>query len=582
MHLGAPKWNGSWKTISLILLLIMIFNRGTKMLLCGKYKSLIVMLKTEMKAQGILKHQTLHSFVLALLTSLLLSSQVYAQSASERGMHGTAKEEGVVQTKERISSNKKRIALVIGNAAYNINPLKNPVNDAEDIAAKLKEAGFDDVMLHSNVNKKDMENVIDQFAAKLKQTGAVGLFYYAGHGVQSGEVSYLIPLGANIKRKADFKYKGVQVQWILDYMKEVGGSLKIIILDACRDNPFKDRSRGYGSFADGINGLIPPAGSLIAFPASPGQTAKDGKGRNGVYTKHLLKHLLTPGMRIVDLFGTVADEVNTEMEGEQLPVMLNSSLGNKFYFVPTVRDLSPEVEGTFPFIRTERLRQDEVTRLAELNRKFAEDLKRVAGKKPDRLGAGDKREKVRKFQKLLATRLKEANKRKVEGIFSFFGTERLRQEEVTRLAKVNRKFAEELKRVAGKKPDRLGAGDKDDMDGYYLKGFLFILFVAFVAMVYSLIFSNSRSINYELGDRYYYGKGVKLDYKKAMKFYKKAAWQGSWNAKRLVGKMYEKGDGVKPDIKKALKCYEAAQNWENCRYDNFGFLEKLIKRIRHL
>jgi hypothetical protein len=225
------------------------------------------------------------------------------------------------------AATEQRIALVIGNSAYISGPLKNPVNDATDIAATLQKIGFK-VNLKKNANLETMEGAIEDFGNQLKR-GGVGLFYYAGHGVQVNGINYLIPVNAKINKESDVRYKAVDTGRILDEMANANNGFNIVILDACRDNPFgksfRSASRGLAIVSNS------PSGTFISYSTSPGQVASDGEGRNSPYTKALLENITKPGLTINDVFMNVRSKVKKQTG--QLPWEL-SSLEGRFYFVP--------------------------------------------------------------------------------------------------------------------------------------------------------------------------------------------------------------------------------------------------------
>jgi len=225
------------------------------------------------------------------------------------------------------AATEQRIALVIGNSAYSSGPLKNPVNDAMDMAATLKKLGFK-VVLKKNANLETMEGAIEEFGNRLKK-GGVGLFYYAGHGVQVNGVNYLIPIGAKVNKESDVRYKAVNAGQILDEMANANNGLNIVILDACRDNPFgksfRSTSRGLAIVSNS------PAGTFISYSTSPGHVANDGEGKNSPYTKALLENISKPGLTINDVFMNVRSKVKKQTG--QLPWEL-SSLEGRFFFVP--------------------------------------------------------------------------------------------------------------------------------------------------------------------------------------------------------------------------------------------------------
>lgn len=219
-----------------------------------------------------------------------------------------------------------RLALVIGNGNYKYSPLKNSVNDAADIANALTELGFK-VTLKINAKQKVIEQSIRDFGRKLR-AGGIGLFYYAGHGIQFRGKNFLIPIGANIESEADIQYESVDAGRILTQMEEAGNKFNIIILDACRNNPF---ARSFRSSTQGLAKMDAPAGSILAYSTAPGGIAADGAGRNGLYTSKLLKYMAVPGMEIGRLFRNVRAEVVAETNMKQVP-WESSSLIGEFYF----------------------------------------------------------------------------------------------------------------------------------------------------------------------------------------------------------------------------------------------------------
>jgi uncharacterized caspase-like protein len=226
-----------------------------------------------------------------------------------------------------IAAPERRTALVIGNSTYSSGPLKNPVNDAADIAAMLKKLGFT-VTLKRNARLQEMDEAMEAFGNRLKR-GGVGLFYYAGHGVQVNGTNYLLPIGAKINKEADVKYQAVDANKILDEMATANNGLNIVMLDACRDNPFAR------SFRNALRGLAivssAPSGTFISYSTSPGNVARDGDGRNSPYTAALLKYMQEPGLTISDVFINVRTKLKKETG--QVPWEL-SSLEGQFYFMP--------------------------------------------------------------------------------------------------------------------------------------------------------------------------------------------------------------------------------------------------------
>jgi hypothetical protein len=221
-----------------------------------------------------------------------------------------------------------RTALVIGNAAYKVSPLTNPINDATDMASALKEKGFD-VTFKINVTQKTMERAIRKFGKNLRN-GGIGLFYYAGHGIQIKGNNYLIPIGSIIESEADVKYEAVDAGLVLAKMEDAENDLNIVILDACRNNPFV---RSFRSSTMGLARMDAPKGSLIAYATAPDSLAADGEGRNGIYTKHLIRNIQKPEIKIEQVFKNVRVAVVSETSNKQVPWEASSLMGT-FYFDP--------------------------------------------------------------------------------------------------------------------------------------------------------------------------------------------------------------------------------------------------------
>ena len=220
----------------------------------------------------------------------------------------------------------KRVALVIGNSAYKDQPLSNPVNDADDFSRLISTMGFSVKNLR-NANIASMRLALREFGDDLKNSDT-GLVFFAGHGVEVKGRNYLIPVGHEIKREDEIPDQSLDVGAILEKI-ETSKKSAIVILDACRNNPFGSSFRSTGS---GLTRMDSPAGTLIAFSTSPGKIAADGGGRNSPYTKHLLKAMLSPNMPIEQVLKEVRREVSVETKGLQIP-WENTSLLADFVFL---------------------------------------------------------------------------------------------------------------------------------------------------------------------------------------------------------------------------------------------------------
>ena len=230
-----------------------------------------------------------------------------------------------------------KIALVIGNSDYAFSPLKNPSNDAADMGAALEALGFE-VNVLLNANQTAMKRAIDEFGRKLDRDRGTGLFYFAGHGVQVKGRNYLIPVNAGIRTENDVEYESVDAGRVLAKMEDAGNELNIVILDACRNNPF---ARSFRSVQNGLAQINAPSGSLIAYATAPGSVAADGSGKNGLYTANLLRAMRIPGLGLEQVFKRVRAEVRRATDGLQTP-WESTSLEGDFYFIPPEQQMAEQ------------------------------------------------------------------------------------------------------------------------------------------------------------------------------------------------------------------------------------------------
>ncbi len=223
-----------------------------------------------------------------------------------------------------------RVALVIGNGAYRaIGPLANPTNDAAAVADALRETGFQ-VVQATDVDYEGMRQALREFNALLTP-GATALFYYAGHGIQYQGINYLLPVGAELTREADLIFEGFDANTVLSLMADAGSRLNIVILDACRNNPFVTGSRNVQRGLAEMS--VAGAETVIAYATAPGQVAADGVGAHSPYTAALLQHLGEPGLEIGRLFREVRRTVRESTGDQQIP-WVSSTLEGEFYFNP--------------------------------------------------------------------------------------------------------------------------------------------------------------------------------------------------------------------------------------------------------
>lgn len=368
---------------------------------------------------------------IVVLVLILTASLVYA---ADRG----------VAVKPRAGEAKERkTALVIGNSAYLVSPLRNPANDAKIMARTLRDLGFS-VDERANLGQKEMKQAIEDFGRSIK-SGGVGLFYYAGHGMQVDGRNYLIPVDADIQGEAEVDIKAVDAGAVLAKMDMAKNSMNIVILDACRNNPF---SRSFRSANLGLASMNAPSGTLIAYATAPGSVASDGAGANGLYTQELVKSIKKPGLKIEDAFKQVRSGVQGQTQGKQVP-WESSSLVGDFYF-------SGKPEGGVDRSKLEGLaegskeRQAELVRLQKLeaeNAKRKEKEQAEISKKERELAALDAQIASMKtrlgsgsagaddsLEKMVAmVKLKEDDARKIEQL-----KKQREAEEAKRQAEINR------------------------------------------------------------------------------------------------------------------------------------------------
>lgn len=229
----------------------------------------------------------------------------------------------------------RRVALVVGNGAYSSSPLRNPPNDARDIAAALRAVGFT-VIERFDVGRTEMQRAIIEFGSALDR-GDVALFYYAGHGIQIDGKNYLVPIDAALEREQHVPVETVDIDEVLARMAGARNRLNIVVLDACRDNPFV---RSFRSARRGLAQTLAPAGTFLAYATAPGDIAADGMGRNSPYTEALLTAMQLPGLEIEEVFKEARAQVRERTKERQIPWISSSVVGD-FYFRLPATPVSP-------------------------------------------------------------------------------------------------------------------------------------------------------------------------------------------------------------------------------------------------
>ncbi len=225
-----------------------------------------------------------------------------------------------------------RVALLIGNNEYQRAALENPVNDARAMSDKLKKLGWETILVE-NGSRDKMYGAFSKFGERIAASRAdAALFFYAGHGMQVKGNNYLIPTDFVMKSEEDLPYQSVDLNALMEKLQANKSTTNIIILDACRDDPFKGARKRSSAASGGLALVDAPVGTMIAFATSPGAVAADGaSGDHGTYTKHLLANIDQPGLKAEDVFKRVRSGVRQETKNQQIP-WENSSLEGDLYF----------------------------------------------------------------------------------------------------------------------------------------------------------------------------------------------------------------------------------------------------------
>ncbi len=226
-----------------------------------------------------------------------------------------------------VPTNARKMALVVGNSAYPKSPLRNPANDARAIAGMLTELGFQTQSV-LDVNLRNLERSVNEFVSRVGP-GDVAMFYYAGHGIQLEGENYLVPVDFDAKDEADAKYASYSVSRVQERLEKAGARVVLMVLDACRNNPFQASRSVTGG--GGLAAMGSGKGTLIAFATAPGKTADDNpRGNNGLFTSHLVTALKEPGLSVDQVFNRVRERVYEDSGGKQVPWTVSSVIGDLF------------------------------------------------------------------------------------------------------------------------------------------------------------------------------------------------------------------------------------------------------------
>ena len=463
-----------------------------------------------------------------------------------------------------------RVALVIGNGAYARDPLANPARDAALITETLRRVGFDIIHVQ-DADRKAMQDAITRFGRKLAAPDSVGLFYYAGHGVQVDGENFLLPIDVDIRAETEVRIQGVNLKEILITLRAAKSRLGIAILDACRNNPFVGLTRG---LRRGLAAVQAPAGTLIAFSTAPGEVALDGSNGNSPYTAALAKAIPAPNTTIETVFKRTRQSVMKATNRTQVP-WEHSSLVGDFRFVPSpmpgVNSAGQNtVSATAPAVQSERLAEvaawekataagtrDAYTRFlksyptgafSELARLKLTQLDRwnnwqwwlphvVATGSPVRPARTDAEHLYERALKLEA---EQTNAQDAAHALALF-----RAAAEKGLVPAMHRYAQLIHRRRDKKPNAGGPAPAKAMAQaieWYEKA-------AQRRHAPSLV---------ALGKIYEFGEGTSRDLPRALQLYKSAAAAGDGEGMASVGFLYNTGKGVARDQRRARKWYSDA------------------------
>jgi len=447
----------------------------------------------------------------------------------------------------------KRVALVIGNSAYRAVPaLQNPAADATLIADTLSSLGFDVVGggAQLDLDKAAFDGTLRKFGEAL--TGAdVALFYYAGHGVETHGLNYLVPVDAHPLDEADVFMQMTGLAGILDQMEKAGARINLVLLDACRNNPFRDR--GVRSVTGGLAQMQAPVGTLISFATQPRSVSLDGDDGHSPYTRALAETMKKPGFGLFKTFNDVGLAVEKATDGKQLPWVSSSPIAGNFYFAgkPPMVDAwqaltpaegpaaSPPVEQARLTPPDDPLRRDLVTdcdRLAAMpyDTGHAPEL---AGLEVDKINVA-----------AAAVACNDAMQRYPEvARFTF---------EAGRVATAGKDFAE-ARRLYDKAAAAGYAMAMNNIGAFYEGGNGTRIDYAEAARWYGKAVALGEPIAMvDLGWLYATGHGVTKDYGEAIRLYELAVKAGVPAAMNNLGLLYRNGEGVARDYEQARRLFE--------------------------
>lgn len=456
-----------------------------------------------------------------------------------------------------------RLALVIGNSAYTTSPLANPKNDAEAIARALTAVGFSVTKL-VDADQKSMRRAVIEFGRRLRATDAAGLFYYAGHGVQVDGENFLVPVGADITAEPEVAVEGLNLAEVMRTMERASGRVNIVVLDACRNNPFPSMERSGGG---GLAPVNAPAGTLIAFATAPGHVATDGVGANSPYSGALAQAIEAPGVPLEEVFRRVRRQVLAATHNRQTP-WEHSSLTVEFFFRPKLA----EPEGSARPAQTTGLPDRQLEELAAWEKVKASDDPALLQSHIERFPRG-------LFTELAQHRIDQLKARDKAGptVAGWFGgtfgvargdpeAERLLEEGLRFEAKATPEaYAQAFQRYKAA-AERGWPAAMHQVARAYDKGRGIERSIVEAAAWYQRAAALDHApAMAALGTFYEFAEGVPIDLAEAVRLYKLAAEAGEPNAMTSLAYLYQQGKGVARDGEEARRLYMAAAEKGNER-----------------
>jgi uncharacterized protein len=457
-----------------------------------------------------------------------------------------------------------RVALVVGNASYEAKKLKNARNDAELMARTLKDAGFD-VLTVLDGGAAEMRAAVTEFGRRLKVPDTVALFYYAGHGVQADGENYLVPLAADISDMTEVALNSVSLSDVLKTMARSESRMNIVILDACRDNPFAATTRAIAQ--GGLAPVVAPSGTLIGYATAPGQVARDGDGDNSPYSAALAANIAQAGQTLEEVFRNARRRVIETTLGRQVP-WEHSSLVGEFFFRPK----SAGPEGRDPRLD---LTDGAVARLSEID---AWELIKLS-KDPANFKAHMARFPGGLFAELASVRLSKLEAMRAQTPWSWIMTGSVERDAGGLAATSAFERAVQLEGAAQTPEDlRVVTAIYAEAAAQGLPQAMFALARAFdkgrgvarnlveAARWYEVAAErNHAGAMAALGTMYEFGDGVRLDMVEALRLYQGAAQAGDPSGMTSLAYLYANGKGVARNTREARRLYSSAADKGNVR-----------------